>query len=95
MIEENEINVGNVVLYDCKVNEILRLFNKVVIAKLLVEDTNPEGMVERKVHIVVFPNNLPGSSINVGDVVSVEGNTISNCKYFEGVIEVNNFKLTM
>ena len=93
MIEETEINISNVVLYDCKVNEILRLFNKVVIAKLLVEDVNPDGMVGQRVHIVVFTKNRSASAINVGDVVSVDGNIISNNKFMQGVIEVENYKI--
>ncbi len=91
---EEEINCGVSVLHDSKVTEIFSLYDEVVLAKLLVEDVNQEGIVERRVHIVVFPNNLPGSSINVGDILSIEGNVISNCKYLEGVIELNDYKIT-
>ncbi|MEI7604283.1 MAG: hypothetical protein WCJ19_04660 [bacterium] len=81
------------VLHDSKVTEIFSLYDEVVLAKLLVEDVNPEGIVERRVHIVVFTKSIPSNDINVGDIISVEGNTISNCKFMEGVIEVNNFKI--
>jgi len=93
MLYHKETYMENTVLHDAKVTAIFSLYDEVVLAKLMVEDVNPDGMVEHRVHIVVFPKSIPSIDINVGDVISVEGNAISNNKFMQGVIEAEHYEI--